>query len=81
MRTKEIKSNVIVTELYSLLTRRHIAPYRLSSFKPIILTNALTLLYVLKLYLFEVIQNVKLSNQVVTITPSILPLELAKPVI
>ncbi|NES19102.1 MAG: DUF98 domain-containing protein [Symploca sp. SIO3E6] len=63
-------------DLQESLTHGHIDPSKLSTFQRIILTTDGTLTEILEAYLFEKIQIVKLSEEVIAISQDILPLDL-----
>ncbi|GAC1457612.1 MAG: hypothetical protein NVS2B14_02440 [Chamaesiphon sp.] len=62
-------------DLDESLTQNHIDPSTLSPFQRILLTTDGTLTEILEAYLFEHIQIVKLSENLVSITRDILPLD------
>ncbi len=77
MQAEEIKSDAgMRVDLLRSLTHSHIDPCNLSPFQRILLTTDGTLTDILEAYLFESIQVVKLSEELVRTTENILPLEL-----
>ncbi len=77
MEAKEIKSDIMMRlDLHSSLTRSHIDPSVLSPFQRILLTTDGTLTDILEAYLFESVQIVKLSEELVSLVQDIPPLEL-----
>ena len=77
MQAKEIKSDEVMrVDLLRSLTHSHIDPCALSPFQRIILTTDGTLTDILEAYLFESIQTVKLSEELVTTTQDIPLMEL-----
>jgi len=77
MQAEETKSDAgMRVDLLRSLTHSRIDPCNLSPFQRILLTTDGTLTDILEAYLFESIQVVKLSEELVTTTENILPLEL-----
>jgi chorismate-pyruvate lyase len=72
------QSQVMRTDLQQSLTRSHIDPSTLSTFQRILLTMDGTVTDILAAYLLEEIQVVKLSEELVSITQDILPMQLNK---
>lgn len=80
MQAEEINTKdtykIMRPDLDDSFLRSHIEPSTLSSFQRILLTTDGTLTEILEAYFFEPIQIVKLSEEVVSITKDILPLNL-----
>lgn len=70
------KYSLMRSDLDESLTVSHIAPSRLSAFQRILLTTDGTLTEILEAYLFEPIQIVKLSEEIILTTQDIPPLDL-----
>jgi chorismate-pyruvate lyase len=65
-------------DLQQSLTRSHIDPSSLSTFQRILLTTDGTVTHMLEAYLFEQIQVVKLSEQLISVSQDIPQMELTK---
>lgn len=77
MEAKKNKADVMMRlDLHNSLTRSHIDPSILSPFQRILLTTDGTLTDILEAYLFESVQIVKLSEELVFIGQDIHPLDL-----
>jgi chorismate-pyruvate lyase len=72
------QGQVMRTDLQQSLNRSHINPSALSTFQRLLLTTDGTLTDILEAYLLEEIQVVKLSEELVSITQDILPMQLNK---
>ena len=70
------KYSLMKSDLDESLTVSHIDPSRLSAFQRILLTTDGTLTEILEAYLFEPIQIVKLSEEIILTTQDIPPLDL-----
>jgi len=75
MPTKGI-TNMLRTDLYNFLKASQIEPSKLSPFQQILLIADGTLTNILEVFLNEPIRVVKLSEEIVSITEDILPLEI-----
>lgn len=79
MQAKEVEYNEMMRiDLQRSLTRSHIDPSKLSPFQRIILTTDGTLTDILEAYLFEAVQIVKLSEELVSLKQDNLSLDLNK---
>jgi chorismate-pyruvate lyase len=65
-------------DLQKSLSHSHIDPLSLSTFQRILLTTDGTVTHMLEAYLFEQIQVVKLSEQLISVSQDIEPMELIK---
>jgi len=72
------KDQLMRTDLQQSLKKSHINPSELSTFQRILLTTDGTVTHMLEAYLFEQIQVVKLSEELISITQNIEALELQK---
>jgi chorismate-pyruvate lyase len=70
------KHSLMRPDLDKSLTKSHIEPSRLSAFQRILLTTDGTLTEILEAYLFEPIQIVKLSEEIILTSQDILSLDL-----
>ncbi len=72
----KIADTTMRTDLHQSLRHSHIEPHLLSTFQRILLTTDGTLTHILEAYLFEQIQVVKLSEQLITTVQDIPAIEL-----
>lgn len=72
------QESLLREDLQKSLTHGHIDPSSLSTFQRILLTTDGTVTHMLEAYLFEQIQVVKLSEQLISVSQDIEPMELIK---
>jgi len=73
-----VQDHTMRNDLRKSLKRSHINPSELSTFQRILLTTDGTVTHILEAYLFEQIQVVKLSEELVSLTQDLKSMELKK---